>query len=299
MQWARALVFGAPPVRLTVHLDRDSLTAATMLTVELELESSADVRAHLPKIVPVTNLVLRSWTASPPEPVWGGGYRERGRAVMEPTIPGVASVGPIVVTYEEREGDQWIGRRLQTDRIDIPVGSLGVPETGPIEFKPPRGPAWPRPRVLPSVITVVLGLAAVFAAVYWWSMRRARKASVPLPPNVIALRELGELERRDLLRRGEVKRFYEELTDIIRRYLEGGFGVPALELTTEELLRRLGSGMRLPADQASTARALFEDADLVKFAKHRPDLETAENHLRDARAFVRATSPTEEPARAV
>lgn len=297
--WRRSFTYGSAPVQLGVSLSDDSLTAAATLHVELVLEVGAAIRATLPESIPLEGLTVRSASAGPPEPLPDGGHRERAHLVLEPTLPGTASIGPLVVSFEQQEGEQWIGHRLQTGRIDVHVASLGVPEQGPIEFKPPRGPAWPRTNVLPYLVAGIVGLAALFALVYWLTVRRARKAAEPIPPDRLALRELGDLERRDLLGRGELRRFYGELTDILRRYLERRFTVPALELTTEEVGYRLRSIGDLPVAHALQARVVLEEADLVKFAKHEPDRETAQQRLFDVKAFVRATTPAEEPPRAV
>ncbi|MCU0611058.1 MAG: hypothetical protein MUE60_04615 [Candidatus Eisenbacteria bacterium] len=297
--WKRSFTYGSPPVQVTVNLESDSLTAASTVHVELIVEAGAAIRAGLPDSVPLEGLLVRSSSASPPEPMTGGGHRERARLVLEPMLPGMASIGPIVVPFEQQEGDQWIGHRLQTARIDVAVASLGVPEQGPIEFKAPRGPAWPRTDMLPYVVAGITALAAVFGLVYWLTVRRARKAVALVPPDRLALRELSDLERRDLIRRGELRRFYGELTDIVRSYLDRGFGIPAPDLTTDEVAQQLRTIERFTVEQILQTRTLLDEADLVKFAKFEPGRDTAEDRLLGAKAFVRATAPGEEPGRAV
>lgn len=299
IQWKRSFTYGSPPVQLTVNLGEDSLTAASTLHVELVLEAASAVRARLPDSIPLEGLLVRSASASPPEPMPDGGHRERTRVVLEPMLPGTAAIGPIVASYEQQEGEQWIAHRLQTSRIDVHVASLGVPEQGPIEFKAPRGPAWPHTNILPYVIAGMVCLVAVFGLAYWASLRRARKAAEPIPPHRLALRELRDLEHRDLVRRGELLRFYGELTDIIRHYLDRGFDIPAPDLTTEEVTQRLRSVERLRVEPTSQMRTLLDEADLVKFAKFEPARETAEERLAGAKAFVRATAPQEEQPSAV
>ena len=62
------------------------------------------------------------------------------------------------------------------------------------------------------------------------------------------------------------------LSEILRRYLEDGFGVAALEETTEEILFDLE---RHGFDRATVKQigALCGESDLVKFAKHEPTIE--------------------------
>jgi hypothetical protein len=72
---------------------------------------------------------------------------------------------------------------------------------------------------------------------------------------------------------------------VLRRYLEEGHGIAALERTTAELIRALPS---TPADARLNDRcgALLGEADLVKFARARRDTQAAERFARDARALL-------------
>jgi hypothetical protein len=83
------------------------------------------------------------------------------------------------------------------------------------------------------------------------------------------LRDIKEIERERWPVRGEVDRHYEAVADVARRYLEDGHGIPALERTTGELVWALPTAL---ADGGLRDRcaALPADADLVKFARHRP-----------------------------
>lgn len=297
--WKRSFTFGSPPIQLTIRVQDDSLTAAETAQVELVLDSGPDVRARLPESIPMTGLRVRTSSTSHPQPAPGGGNRERCRLVVEPMLPGSAYIGPITVNYEVERDGQWIGQRLDTAPVGITVLSLGVPETGPVELKPPRGPAWPRTPVLLYLALAFLGVAAVFALVFWLVFRRGRKAAQPVPPDQAALRELAALERRNLLERGEIRRFYGELADVVRRYLDRAFAVPAPDLTTDETLQRLRGVAHLAVDAVMPARELLDEADLVKFAKYEPGRDTAAGRLFAAKAFVRATAPPEETGNAM
>jgi hypothetical protein len=155
------------------------------------------------------------------------------------------------------------------------------------------------------------GLAAL-ALGGWWLGRVARRRRAPLPletpmepagpePVVlgayeIALARLTHIERERWPLRGEVARHYEAVADALRRYLEEAERIPALERTTGELVWALpphltGDGLR------DRAYDFFADADLVKFARVRPDEVSASAFTRAARALLerwhRAAAPAE------
>ncbi|MBD3582051.1 hypothetical protein [Flavobacterium selenitireducens] len=86
---------------------------------------------------------------------------------------------------------------------------------------------------------------------------------------------LSNLEKKQLVQRGEVKDYYSELTDIARTYIEEVIHIPAMESTTSELivaLRDAASNKKMPINQDTfeNLERVLKTADLVKFAKSRP-----------------------------
>jgi hypothetical protein len=83
--------------------------------------------------------------------------------------------------------------------------------------------------------------------------------------------------------------WYVELSSIMRRYLEGRYGVRAPELTTEEFLHEARRAAGLAADHRELLTAFLERCDRVKFAGYRPDADESMASLNAARAFVEDT----------
>jgi len=96
--------------------------------------------------------------------------------------------------------------------------------------------------------------------------------------------------RTVLVSDGRFTEHWVALSEIVRRYLEDGFGVAALEETTEEILFDLE---RHGFDRAHVLRfrALSQLGDLIKFAKREPTIEECVQALDRTRDFVVATSP--------
>jgi hypothetical protein len=95
----------------------------------------------------------------------------------------------------------------------------------------------------------------------------------------------------------DVARHYEAVTDVLRDYLESR-GVPARERTTSELRWMLPPGL-LSDRTRRRFEDVFGDADLVKFARWRPDPGTAGAFLADARELLADWSPARPAEQAV
>jgi hypothetical protein len=151
----------------------------------------------------------------------------------------------------------------------------------------------PGPGPLPLV---ALGVALVAAAA-WGLRRRLRRQTseapalapaappAPLDPYAMALERLAALEREPLA--GDaVEARYEAVADALRDYLEAAEGIPARERTTTELLWALPPRLTESGSRRLTGEVLSE-ADLVKFARQRPDAGAAAAHLGQARELLR------------
>ncbi len=116
----------------------------------------------------------------------------------------------------------------------------------------------------------------------------------PVPPFELAMQRLDALRTQRLAQSGHEKEFYTRLTDILRQYLQGRFGINAMEMTTSQIVRalRADSFTRQPAEHIDSVLRI---ADFVKFAKERPLADDNERALMRATDFVEATKPVPPP----
>ena len=144
-----------------------------------------------------------------------------------------------------------------------------------------------------AVLLAVAGLAGV-----WWLRSRGRDAAAepPLAPHERARIELARLETDRLPERGEVEPFYVRLSDIVRAYVEGRFGIAAPDRTTQEFLREASRDPRLAGEHERELAGFLRSADMVKFAEARPDPEACGRSLEAMRSFVERTAPAPEEA---
>ena len=84
------------------------------------------------------------------------------------------------------------------------------------------------------------------------------------------------------------------MTYIVREYLEGRYGIQALEQTTDEILGQM-KGIQLSAELVPKMTRLLQTADLVKFAKAEPPADYHDNAHALGEEFVRATKQSVLP----
>ena len=148
--------------------------------------------------------------------------------------------------------------------------------------------------IIAIIILVLLFLIAKrILAHYGKSFSDIFKPAPPLPPHEIALRDLKRLHSERLWQEGNHKLYYSGLTDILRAYIAGQFGVGALEMTSDEIIEAM-RGVEIPQKQKMDLTELLRDADLVKFAKAMPEAEANEAAYTMALNFVEQTMPQPE-----
>lgn len=156
------------------------------------------------------------------------------------------------------------------------------------EVKPPL----PYPDVWTGMLTgALIGIAVGLLFRYMRPfLDRARSNVRPVSSAVDeAFAQLKELEGRGLIARGQLKEYFTELSDIIRRYIEKRFSIHAPEMTTEEFLQSLKTSDSLNASHKDILKEFFNVCDMVKFAKHTPTVEEIQKSFQSARRFVEET----------
>ncbi len=193
------------------------------------------------------------------------------------------------------------GTELSAESDAIPVTVLSVIDDAAEDIRDLKEPV-DLPGEVPWYFWVIGGLAlfAVAAAIYLYIRRRRNRVDLDgAPPAAerlpeeIALDELGQLSRAGWLDQGLVKAHYSALSEILRRYLAGRYGIAAMEYTTSELMAALNE-CNLGHEESRAVRILFEECDMVKFAKFTPESHRQSLSLPESREIVALTSPPAE-----
>ncbi|MEM8845507.1 MAG: BatD family protein [Bacteroidota bacterium] len=159
-----------------------------------------------------------------------------------------------------------------------------------------------------TLFWIGLALLIIGGLVYWFFLRKKplteEEKEALLPPYDRAILELKRLENSRYLIQDEYKKYYSELTDIVRSYLEEDVNVTALESTTDQLITKLellkDSGeLQIEDETIKQFQQILRTADLVKFARSKPSTSVAEQDRKLVEEIVEKThealpEPTEE-----
>jgi len=153
----------------------------------------------------------------------------------------------------------------------------------------------------PYLIWVVLALLLIGLLIYYLKTRKKPETKEidtinTLPPFEEALEKLQELDNKLLWQNNEIKKYYSELTEIVRVFIEKELEIPALEITTFELVSMLSDynnpkNINITKETVRKLNALLQEADLVKFAKSTPLSHEIEEDRRVAEKVLNDLKP--------
>lgn len=184
---------------------------------------------------------------------------------------------------------------LSTDSFMLSVNTVQVDTTK--AFRPIKNiifvdSSWKE--YLPYIVAGVIFLALLVFVIVYFLRNRSVATPKPAPPaeplNDRMLRLLGELDKKELWQKDQVKEYYVELTDIVRSYIEERYRTPALELTTDELLDKAKVHKELRQYHDILA-VILRTADLAKFAKGKPLPQEHFDAMDNARKFIESSRP--------
>ena len=196
------------------------------------------------------------------------------------------------LTYAQSFDDPM---RLQafTEPIDLYATTMVVDTLQP--YKPivePIAAPIQMKEVFPWLLAVLLLALAVFGVWYW---RKHRKTKVDAEGNIIrgpiippydkAVGDLKRLRVEKIWQSGKVKEYFSSLTDIAREYIEGQFGVNAVEMTTDDILNEI-KPLHFKKETYDKLKDTMEIADLVKFAKYSASTLESDTALTSMTEFV-------------
>ncbi len=156
---------------------------------------------------------------------------------------------------------------------------------------PPEAPPGPERTSPPWLLWVGVAVGLVALALGGWELRRRLTAKPPPPsPPEWALKELDRIEALALPAAGETERYHTLLSDVVRRYLELRFRLPASRQTTAEFLQGMQSAPQLTAEQQALLGDFLQRCDLAKFARVTPPPAECQAIAVMARTFVQQTA---------
>lgn len=132
----------------------------------------------------------------------------------------------------------------------------------------------------------------VLAALAWLWLKRNKQPVKSVVNNTEkrsalqeALEKLRQLEQDNLPAKGDWKKYYSRLSEIVKTYSQKRFALPAPQYTTGELLVQLNTGGS--RDILGKLAESLRVADAVKFAKYIPGAEQATADIKNIEATLK------------
>ena len=282
------------PVEAATAVDRAVATTGDVITYSVTVDHDPAFEIELPE--PGADIAgFRIFDLGRDEPVERRGRRVTTRWYkLRADIVGSYVLPPVTVGYRPAgSDDEW--RTIEASAIFVEVESV-LPADGEAAdirgLKPLRDvrEGLPWPWIGGGLTALALAVAALWA---WY--RRPRPVAPPVPPHVVAFGELDSLRGTDFNDPWAVRRFHFRISEVVRAYVEGRWGLNATDLTTEEILPQLTDLADLPAAEVDRLTRFLHATDRVKFAEHRPPASEVEATWEGALGFVEATVPQAEP----
>ena len=293
------------PVELTVTVTSEQIEVGSPLTVELLATAQADATIITPLVTIADDELLGGFNvlANEDRPDYPGpdGNRVWSQTLTLDTFtPGTLELPAFTVSFEDRRGDITIDGQIASDPWTITItsalgdassnaalrdirGHVGVPTSDWIIWS----------SVGSGILLILIGLVARRL-----SRRHSTTIERPLPPHELARLQLDRLEADGLLEQRSFQSFYFRLSDILRHYIEGRFGMLAPTKTTPEFLMDLKTCAIFEQDQQMNLSHFLRCSDMVKFALHEPPVDEGREAMQLARVFVDDTEPISEPQEA-
>ena len=291
------------PLTLRLKVDKKELTIADTLRLVIEAEVKEDYEVELPKFgEKLEQFGILDYRTAPPELLAEGRIRVKKSYELEPLLSGEYKIPPMKIRFWEKKAESRARPKkheLETEEVAITVKSLLGEKRAQLKIRDIAGPVElaRSPLSWTVLTTAAAGLVLVAAAVAMWRRRRRREAAAPrVPAHEMAWRLLEALLAEQLVEKGQTKRFYIGLSDILRHYIENRFGLHAPERTTEEFLDELRTSAVLNAGHKALLEEFLRHCDLVKFAEYQPMNDEIQRTFDACKNFVESTRAAESSA---
>ncbi|MAI77480.1 MAG: hypothetical protein CL917_00905 [Deltaproteobacteria bacterium] len=286
------------PVQVHVEVLPDAPLIGDPIRLRVEVKAEPEVEVLMPEFgealdrFRIVDFVPRESIDDSGNTVYEQRYTLQAPASGSHTIPA------ILIEFVDRRPGRNLAPQNQdayeilTEGLPFEVASV-MPESAEAELAPALG-RLEKPSAMasnPSIwIIVLLALIGVASFLAFRSFRRSSTMSAW----EIAHQELEGLLSSPRPQAHAMGPFFVDLSDIVRRYLEGRFSLRSPELTTERFLELVVGSPDLGRKHQSLLRNFLNQCDLVKFAGHIPTEESIEEAIEAARRFLDETRETAE-----
>lgn len=297
----------ADDIRVTAELDSSEYLIGDWIPLRIIIEHSANVEVYAPSPSEKDsgNIVFIGLERYPAERK-GDNVREKWTLNLAAYDTASGLIIPGIPIHYHTKGDSTIQTAL-TDELTVSIVSAGGDTLSKAhDIKPQMEVARGLEDYLPYIILfalIILGVAGYFIWKKYFKKDHEQvfrdKPAIKIDPYDKAIRRITELKAKKLWEKGHVKEYFFETTEILREYIEDEFGIPAMEMTTDDII--FSEDILKILDRKELEQFL-RNSDLVKFAKFIPGSEECAAAVEKTYSLVkeaRSNKPRPEIAESV
>lgn len=260
-------------INARIYFDRTEIQIGEQVIFNLQVSKPLDAKVTLPELNDTLSKYIEILRINPVDSTINNNQVVLTRTYLITCFEeGIHDVKPLPVAFE------YMGHSdtLFTGFSSLKVTSPEIDESrGIFDIKPPIAVPMAIWEVLPWFLLIFWFLAGIYVLLWFLKWRRVKKEQDQIiiieTAHEVALKELTRLKEDKLWQNDKVKEYYTRLTGILRKYLENRFGIKALESTSNEIMTDLGEIMRQEEKDLELMREILQTADMVKFAKFKPE----------------------------
>ena len=212
---------------------------------------------------------------------------------------GYFAIPPVDFKFKHENDSNYFSSSTGTLFLQVYVPEVDTSNA----FRPVVGPIkepYTFRELLPTILAIVGVLLLIGLIIYYIIKRRKnqpvfqRKPKPLIPAHILAINKLEELRHNKVWQSGHLKKYYSELTNIIREYMKNRYNFDALEMTSYEILEKLNE-FDINKEVMSKMDGVLNLSDMVKFAKAVPTALENDQGLNHCVDFVNETKKISEP----
>ncbi len=276
-------------IKVRVRLDTNIIQLGDLVNMNIEIEKPRGSQVIFPKFTDTLTSDIEIIEKGKLDSILLKDNKILLKQTLKLTLfdTGMFFIPPLVFVYHS---DNYTDSILSTPDLflvlSFPVDSANTIRDIKGIYKVPIGF-----REIYPFILIFLGMVIISLLI--WYIIKKKKQNEPIifrakpidPPDVVALRELDRLKSEKLWQQGKVKEYYSGISDILRVYIEGRFGIAAPEQTSDEILTGIRETVHNNKDY-DRLKSVLRLADLVKFAKANPEPDENVEQFENACRFV-------------
>jgi len=281
-------VQSATGISIESSVDRAEIFIGDLITYKLSIVYDSSIELTPPPIgANLGAFDVKDYAFDDEERLDDGTIRIESSFRLTTFTTGDYIIPPIPIEFTTADS---VRRILISEPMPIKVKSLLAEGADTIQINDIKSPILFDEKI-PDIYLIAGGLLVLIIAalVYGWWRRKNRPAEeAPVDnrsPWEIAFEKLAFLKEDNYPSSGEYKRYYIELSDIIRDYLERIYKIPVTDMTTYEFLSTVKE-KNVDEDLYTRFKKFLDFADLVKFAKFEPDMTRMEDDYMEAWQIV-------------